>query len=464
MKAEYPGNTGCRQRDSVEHEEYAGAQSFDNREIKETEDAENLLEKILSKDNMNSAYKRVKSNKGAAGIDGMTVDEALPWLREHGEEHLESIRMGKYKPSPVRRKEIPKGDGGVRKLGIPTVIDRIIQQAIAQVITPIYEPLFSDGSYGYRPHRSARQAIQKVREYAEEGYKFAVSLDLSKYFDTLNHDLLMNMLRERIHDKRVIDLIKKYLKSGVMENGVVVKTEEGSPQGGNLSPLLANVYLDRFDHEFEGRGVRVIRYADDIVLLARSQRAAERLLGTSRTYLEQKLKLKVNEEKSKAVSVYSIRNFKFLGFALGRNKNGTYIRVHAKSMKKAKEKLKALTSRSQGRNVRAVMHKVKVYMQGWLGYYSIADMKNTIDDWNGWLRRRIRMYIWKQWKKPKTRVKNLLKLGIPEWAAYNYGNSRKGYWRMSGTTTLNNALSNERLAQAGYFDISQKYKSLHLCG
>ena len=463
MKAEYPGNTGCRQRDSVEHEEYAGAQSFDNREIKETENAENLLEKILSKDNMNSAYKRVKSNKGAAGIDGMTVDEALPWLREHGEELLESIRMGKYKPSPVRRKEIPKGDGGVRKLGIPTVIDRIIQQAIAQVITPIYEPLFSDGSYGYRPHRSARQAIQKVRDYAEEGYKFAVSLDLSKYFDTLNHDLLMNMLRERIHDKRVIDLIKKYLKSGVMENGVVVKTEEGSPQGGNLSPLLANVYLDRFDHEFEGRGVRVIRYADDIVLLARSQRAAERLLGTSRTYLEQKLKLKVNEEKSKAVSVYSIRNFKFLGFALGRNKNGTYIRVHAKSLKKAKEKLKALTSRSQGRNVRAVMHKVKVYMQGWLGYYSIADMKNTIDDWNGWLRRRIRMYIWKQWKKPKTRVKNLLKLGIPEWAAYNYGNSRKGYWRMSGTTTLNNALSNERLAQAGYFDISQKYKSLHLC-
>jgi group II intron reverse transcriptase/maturase len=464
MKTEYRGNTGCQQRDGVEHEEYAGAQSFDSREIKETEDAGNLLEKILSKDNMNSAYKRVRSNKGAAGIDGMTVEEALPWLREHGEELLESIRNGKYKPSPVRRKEIPKGDGGVRKLGIPTVIDRIIQQAIAQVITPIYEPLFSDGSYGYRPQRSAQQAIQKVRDYAEEGYKFAVSLDLSKYFDTLNHDLLMNMLREQIHDKRVIDLIKKYLKSGVMENGVIVKTEEGSPQGGNLSPLLANVYLDRFDHEFEGRGVKVIRYADDIVLLARSQRAAERLLGTSRTYLEKKLKLKVNEEKSKAVSVYSIRNFKFLGFALGRNKNGTYIRVHAKSMKKAKEKLKALTSRSQGRNVRAVMHRVKVYMQGWLGYYSIADMKNTIDDWNGWLRRRIRMYIWKQWKKPKTRVKNLLKLGIPEWAAYNYGNSRKGYWRMSGTTTLNNALSNKRLAQAGYFDISQKYKSLHLCG
>ena len=261
----------------------------------------------------------------------------------------------------------------------------------------------------------------------------------------------------------MIELIKRYLKSGVMENGVVIKTEEGSPQGGNLSPLLANVYLDRFDHEFEERGVKVIRYADDIVLMARSQRAAERLLETSRTYIEKKLKLKVNEEKSKAVSVYSIRNFKFLGFALGRNKNGTYIRVHAKSLKKAKQTLKRLTSRNQGRNVRAVTNKVKVYMQGWLGYYSIADMKNTMEDWNGWLRRRIRMYIWKQWKKPKTRVKNLLKLGIPEWAAYNYGNSRKGYWRMAGTTTLNNALSNERLAQGGYFDISQKYKSLHLC-
>lgn len=462
MKAEYRGNAGFLQRDSVEHEKYAGAHSLDSQEIKVTEDVGNLLEKILSKDNMNSAYKRVKSNKGAAGIDGMTVDEALPWLREHGEELLESIRNGKFKPSPVRRKEIPKGDGGVRKLGIPTVIDRIIQQAIAQVITPIYEPLFSDGSYGYRPHRSAQQAIQKVRDYAEEGYKFAVCVDLSKYFDTLNHDLLMNMLREQIQDKRVIELIKKYLKSGVMENGVIAKTEEGSPQGGNLSPLLANVYLNKFDHEFEDRGVRVVRYADDIVLLAKSKRAAERLLGTSRTYLEQKLKLKVNEEKSKAVSVYSIRNFKFLGFAMGRNKNGAYIRVHAKSMKKAKDKLRKLTSRSQGRNVRAVMYKVKVFMQGWLGYYSIADMKNTIDGWNGWLRRRIRMYIWKQWKKPKTRVKNLLKLGIPEWVAYELGYSRKAYWRMSGV--IQTAITNKRLAQAGYYDISQKYKSLHLCG
>ena len=460
MKTEYAKDDGCPQRDSAEHEEYAGAYSIGNRKAEERDGAD-LLEKVLDRDNLNRAFKKVKANKGAPGIDGMTVEDAPEWLKEHKGELLESIRNGKYKPSPVRRKEIPKPDGGVRKLGIPTVIDRIIQQAIAQVLIPIYEPKFSDGSYGYRPNRSAQDAIRKVRDYAEEGYRYAVSLDLSKYFDTLNHELLMNMLRETIHDKRLIDLIKKYLKSGVMENGVVMKTEEGSPQGGNLSPLLANIYLDRFDKEFEGRGVKVIRYADDIVLLAKSQRAAERLLETSSRYLEKKLKLKVNTEKSRAVSVYSIRNFKFLGFALGRNKDGTYIRVHAKSMKKAKRKLKELTSRSQGRSVRTVMYKVKVFMQGWLGYYAIADMKNTMDDWNGWLRRRLRMYIWKQWKKPKTRVKNLMKLGMEDWKAYRNGNTRKGYWAVAGSGILTTTITNERLAQAGYFDIARKYKSLH---
>lgn len=310
MKTENTKEGGCLQRDSVEHEEYAKAYSTDGQEAVERDGAD-LLEKVLDRDNLNKAYKRVKASKGASGVDGMTVDEALPWLKEHKEELFDRIRNCKYKPSPVRRVEIPKDNGGVRKLGIPTVIDRIIQQAIAQVLIPTYEPKFSDGSYGYRPNRSAKDAISKVREYADEGYKYAVCLDLSKYFDTLNHELLMNMLRQDIKDKKLIDLIKKYLKSGVMENGIVTKTEEGSPQGGNLSPLLANIYLDKFDKEFEGRGVKVVRYADDIVLLAKSQRAAERLLETSTRYLESKLKLKVNTEKSRAVSVYSIRNFGF---------------------------------------------------------------------------------------------------------------------------------------------------------
>ena len=290
MKTEYVGKDGFLQRDSVEHEKYAEAYSTETQKGEERDGAD-LLEKVLDRDNLNKAYKRVKANKGAGGIDGMTVDEALVWLKEHRDELLDN--------------------GGIRKLGIPTVIDRIIQQAIAQVLTPIYEPKFSDGSYGYRPHRSAKDAILKVKEYADEGYIYAVCLDLSKYFDTLNHELLMNMLRQDIKDKRLIDLIKKYLKSGVMENGIVTRTEEGSPQGGNLSPLLANIYLDKFDKEFERRGVKVIRYADDIILLARSIRAAERLLGTSTNYLEKKLKLKVNTEKSRAVSVYSIRNFGF---------------------------------------------------------------------------------------------------------------------------------------------------------
>ena len=311
MKTEYIEKDGCLQMDGVEHKEYAEACSTEVREVVERNGAD-LLERVLDRDNLNKAYKRVKANKGASGVDGMTVNEALPWLKEHRDELLESIRNGKYKPSPVRRVEIPKDNGSVRKLGIPTVIDRIIQQAIAQVLIPIYEPKFSDESYGYRPHRSAKDAILKVKEWADEGYKYAVCLDLSKYFDTLNHELLMNMLRQDIKDKRLIDLIKKYLKSGVMENGIVMRTEEGSPQGGNLSPMLANIYLDKFDKEFEGRGVRVIRYADDIILLAKSIRAAERLLGTSTEYLEKKLKLKVNTEKSRAISVYSIRNFGFL--------------------------------------------------------------------------------------------------------------------------------------------------------
>ena len=463
MKAENAGKDGFLQRDSVEHEGYAEAQSAEQMETREQDNASDLMEKILERGNLNKAYQRVKSNKGAPGIDGMTVEEALPWLKEHREELLESIKGGWFKPNPVRRKEIPKPDGGARKLGIPTVIDRIVQQAIAQVLVPLYEPKFIDGSYGYRPNKSAQMAIQKVKEYAEEGYKYAVQLDLSKYFDTLNHALLINLLRQTIKDERVIQLIKKYLKSGVMENGVCVKTEEGSPQGGPLSPLLANIYLNEFDHEFENRGVKVIRYADDIVLLAKSQRATERLLETSTRYLEGKLKLTVNKEKSKTVSVVAIRNFKFLGFALGRGKNGYYIRVHAKSLKKAKQKLKELTSRSQGRNVRVVMYKVKVFIRGWLGYFYIASMRNTMKSWDEWLRRRFRMYIWKQWKLPRTRVKNLLKLGIPEWAAYQYGNSRKGYWRMAGTTTVNRAISKERLAQAGYYSILDRYESLHLC-
>lgn len=461
--AENIENNGCSQRDSAEHEGYAKASRSFNRIWKERDSAQpRLLETILHKDNLNRAYKRVKANKGAAGIDGMTVEEALPYLKEHQRELTDRIYKGKYTPSPVRRVEIPKPDGGVRKLGIPTVIDRTIQQAIEQQLMPIYEPLFIETSYGYRPNKSAKEAIQKVKEYAEQGYTFAVTLDLSKYFDTLNHEKLINLLRKEVKDERVIQLIKRYLKSGVMENGVVMGTEEGSPQGGNLSPLLANVYLNEFDQEFTKRGVPCIRYADDIVLLAKSKRASERLLESSTKYLEETLKLTVNREKSRTVSVFAIRNFKYLGFALGRNGSGIYVRVHPKSWKKFKSKLRELSSRRSVQSIKPSFEEIKVYARGWLNYYGIASMKNPIEEVNKWLYHRIRMCIWKQWKKPRTKVKNLMKMGIPKDLAWQAGNSRRGYWFTTQTVAVNMAMTRERLIASGFYDLATAYQSVHV--
>ena len=377
----------CPQRDSTECEGYAGAQSAVQPGNEETAGrSQNLLEAILYRDNLNRAYKRVKANKGAPGVDGMTVEEALPWLKEHGKEMTEAIRSEKYKPTAVRRKEIPKPDGGVRKLGIPTVKDRIVQQAIAQQLMPQYEPKFSEGSYGYRPGRSA--------------------------------------------------------------------------QGGPLSPLLANVYLNEFDWEYERRGVPVIRYADDIVLLCKSQRAAERLLESSIRHLEGKLKLRVNRDKSHIARVNATKNFKFLGFAYGKGKDGLFIRAHPKALLKAKNRLRAITKRNRGVNVRKVMQEIKVYMTGWLNYYGIASLKTKMREWDEWLRHRIRAYIWKQWKKPKTKRKNLMKLGVPEYYAHMAANSRRGYWFTANTGAVTRGITNERLTRAGFFELSPAYESI----
>ena len=453
----------CSQRDSAERKGYVRAHRSFNWIWKERDSAElDILGKILNKDNLNRAYKRVKANKGAPGVDGMTVEEAFEWLKEHNHELTERIRKGHYTPSPVRRVEIPKPDGGIRKLGIPTVIDRIIQQAMTQQLIPIYEPKFSDGSFGYRPGRSAKDAVQRIKEYAEQGYTRAVVLDLSKYFDTLNHELLVNILRRDIKDERVIQMIKRYLRSGVMENGVVVETEEGSPQGGNLSPLLANIYLNEFDQEFNKRGVPCIRYADDIVLLAKSERASERLLESSTKFLEGTLKLKVNREKSRTVSVFAIRNFKYLGFCFGRNGKGIYVRVHGKSWKKAKDKLRMLTSRSRCGSVVKTMERIKEYMRGWMNYYSMADMKSNIESLNGWLYRRIRMCIWKQWKLPRTRMRKLIGLGVDSHYAATIAYDRKGYWFNAGNKAVNWALSKERLINWGFYDLTTAYQSMHI--
>lgn len=463
MGTENIGNNGCSQRDSAERKGYVRAHRSFNRIWKERDSAEpDILGNILDKDNLNRAYKRVKANKGAPGVDGMTIEDARAWLKEHQSELIEKIRRGHYTPSPVRRKEIPKPDGGIRKLGIPTVIDRTIQQAMAQQIMPIYEPLFSDGSFGYRPGRSAKEAIRKIKEYVEQGYTRAVVLDLSNYFDTIGHVKLLNLLRQNVKDERVIQLIKRYLKSGVMENGVVTPTEEGSPQGGSLSPLLANIYLNEFDQEYSKRGVPCIRYADDIVLLAKSERASLRLLESSVKYLEETLKLKVNRGKSRTVSVFATRNFKYLGFCFGKGKKGVFIRVHQKSKKKFKDKLRGLTSRSRCGSIVNTMKRIEKSARGWLNYYGIADMKSNIEDINGWLYRRIRMCIWKQWKLPRTRKRKLLGLGLPEWAACEGAYSRKSYWRMSNVGVVKRALTKERLIHWGFFDLSTAYQSMHV--
>lgn len=324
MKTEYLKEEGLPQRDSTEYEEYAEASSIylpEDMERGRELQSEHLMEMAVLPKNMETAMKRVRANNGAPGADGKTVRETIEWMKEHFAEVQAEMLGGYYQPTAVRRREIPKPDGGVRKLGIPTAKDRIVQQAIAQILVPLYEPQFSDNSFGYRPGRSGQQAIMRVKEYAEAGYEWAVMLDLSKYFDTLNHDRMIRELRKTIKDESMMKLIKKFLKAGVMEDGVVIETTEGSPQGGNLSPLLANIYLNEFDQEYAGRGVPEIRYADDIVLLARSKRAAERLLEGSVRFLEGRLKLKVNRDKSRIVSLANNRgNFKFLGFGMSKSR------------------------------------------------------------------------------------------------------------------------------------------------
>ena len=436
-----------------------GACSIASTETVRKDSAENLLEAILDRNNLNKAYLKVKKNGGSAGIDGMTVEEMLSYLKENREDLLEALRSGRYKPKAVKRVEIPKPDGGKRMLGVPTVIDRMIQQAIVQVIQPIYEPLFSESSYGFRPNRSAQQAMKQALKYYEEGYTQVVDLDLAKYFDTVNHEILIGMLREQIKDERVISLIRKYLKSGVMINGLISPTREGTPQGGNLSPLLSNIYLTAFDKLLESRGHKFVRYADDCNIYVKSRRAAERVMNNCVKFLEGRLKLKVNREKSRVGSPLKL---KFLGFSMYKTGKKSGIRPHNKSIKKFKDKIRELTSRKQARSIENILQRLKRYTTGWLGYYAVADMENKIKALNEWIRRRIRQIFWKQWKKIKTKHDNLVKLGIDSYTAWRWANSRKSYWRISLSQILTTSLTNEYLASIGYDNIHERYKVLHL--
>ena len=458
LREQKTSEMGCPCQGMLEAESNKGVRSMAALEPV-TKNRVKLLERILSKDNLNEAYLQVKRKKGAAGVDGMEVGEMLGWLKENKERLLASLRNGKYKPKPVRRVEIPKPDGGKRKLGIPTVLDRLIQQAIAQALQPIFEKTFSENSYGFRPGRNAHQTIKQAKAYYEEGYTKIVDLDLAQYFDTVNHDILINMLREEVEDERVIKLIRKYLKSGVMEGGIISRTEAGTPQGGNLSPLLSNIYLTKFDQLLESRGHKFVRYADDCNIYVKTERAAKRVMASSVRYLERKLKLKVNHKKSK---VGSPLREKFLGFSLHKTPGKIGIRPHGKVLNRFKQKVKEITSRSRGRSINTIMQELRRYTTGWLGYYSITDMRKKMQKMNQWIRRRLRMYLWKQWKKILTRFENLRRLGLDKGQAWQYANTRRGYWRIAGSPILQQTLTDKYLVSLGYMNIAKKYEVLHL--
>lgn len=455
-------NEGYLHEDRVELEENAGVLSIPSTSEKEANDgnlcAIGLLEKILDRDNMNRAYKRVKSNKGKPGMDRMTVDELRPYLEKNGDQIKKAIMEGTYIPKPVRRVEIPKPDGGVRLLGIPTVLDRVIQQAITQVLTPIYERKFSEFSYGFRPKRNAHQAIMKCKEYIETGYTWAVDIDLAKYFDTVNHDKLMRLLSQTIKDGRTLLLIRKYLQSGVMINGVVTDTEEGTPQGGNISPLLSNIMLNELDKELTKRGLRFCRYADDCNIYVKSKKAAERVMASITRFIEEELKLRVNKDKSAVDRPWKL---KFLGFSFYHKKGGIGIRVHPKPVKKFKKKLKEATGRSKVKSLQEWTLKLNQIITGWVNYFKIADMGKTAKKLDEWLRRRIRMCFWKRWKKIKTKHGNLVKLGIDKHKAWEFANTRKGYWRVSNSPILAMSLTNERLKKQGFPTVTERYTKVH---
>ncbi len=423
----------------------------------EQEYAGNLLEQILDRDNLNRAYKKVKSNKGSHGVDRMKVDELLPYLKQNGEAIRQAILEGSYRPQPVRRVEIDKPDGGKRQLGIPTVLDRMIQQAITQVLSPIFDEGFSWCSYGFRPSRDAKQAVKTARTYIELGFKWVVDIDLARYFDTVNHDKLMSLVARKIKDKRVLKLIRHYLNSGIMMNGVVIDTEEGVPQGGPLSPLLSNIMLDELDKELERRGHNFCRYADDCNIYVRSKRAGERVMKSITEFLETKLKLKVNKEKS---AVDRPWKRKFLGFSFYTRKGGIGIRIHNKSIAKFKDKVREVLSRSNGKSTDQRIKELTRKIIGWVNYFGLADMKNNAANLDEWIRRRLRMCIWKQWRKVRTRFKNLQNLGLDKQVAWMFSNTRKGYWRISNSPILSRTLTNQYLASLGFVSISQKYSML----
>ena len=448
---------------SAEQKEYA--EVFAHQRITENNDiitdfqTDNLMEQILHKDNLNKAYKKVKSNKGAGGIDGMSVEELLGYLRNNQEQLIQKLKDGKYKPNPVRRVEIPKETKGeFRKLGVPTVVDRVFQQAITQVLSPIYEKQFSENSFGFRPDRGAHDALKQCQTNVNDGYVYVVDMDLEKFFDTVCQSKLIEVLSRTIKDGRVISLIHKYLNAGVISRGIFEKTEVGMPQGGPLSPLLSNIMLNELDKELTRRGHRFVRYADDCMILCKSRKSAERTLNNIVPYIEGKLFLKVNRTKT---CVAHISRVKYLGYSFYRYKGTCRFRVHPKSVIKMKNKIRELTDRHNGWGNEYRALKLTQFIRGWVNYFGMADMKRLLQSNDEWLRHRIRAIYWKQWKKVKTKFKELKKLGVEEERAWICANMRNGNWFCSGYITLQGAFNNKKLRELGYPTFTEFY--LKIC-
>ncbi len=416
-----------------------------------------LLGSILSWENLERAVKRVKSNKGAEGVDGMTVGDLDVWLSDNKDILLQRLQDGKYRPQPVRRVEIPKDNGQTRPLGIPTVVDRVIQQAIGQVLSPLYEPQFSDKSYGFRPGRGAHDALRQCVQYITDGNRWVVDMDLEKFFDTVNQSKLIQLLSHTVKDGRVVSLVHKYLRAGMMEDGMFQTTERGVPQGGPLSPLLGNVMLNECDRELEARGHRFVRYADDMMIFCKSKRAAERVLASMTRFIEKKLFLKVNREKT---TVAYVGEVKFLGYGFYVKNGEGQLRVHPKSLSKLKMKLRVLTGRSNGMSIQGRKEKLNQLIRGWVNYFKLANMKHLLKALDGWLRRRLRMVTWKRWKRVRTRFENLKKAGIHAWQAWQWANSRLGYWRVAGSWIMTRAIPDKLLAKAGYLTLSGCYANV----
>jgi RNA-directed DNA polymerase len=449
----------CLQKSRAEPEGYAGGQTFiwmtENNLTNADKPEYGLLEQILSPANLNRAYKRVRSNRGSGGIDKMEVESLQEYLVINKEKLIQSILDGSYRPNPVRRVEIPKENGKKRGLGIPTVVDRVIQQAIAQVLSPVYEKQFSENSYGFRPRRNAHQALNQCRNYITEGYKYAVDMDLEKFFDTVNQSKLIEVLSRTVKDGRVISLIHKYLNAGVVIRNKFEETSMGVPQGGPLSPLLSNIMLNELDKELEKRGHPFVRYADDMVIFCKSKRSAERTLANIVPYIENRLFLKVNREKTTTAYVSGI---KFLGYSFYVMKGEGRLRVHPKSIAKMKERIKTLTARSNGWGYARRKEALRQYITGWVNYFKLADMKSLLVRVDEWYRRRLRMVIWKLWKRNRNRYRNLIRLGINKYKAWEWANTRKGYWHTAGSFILSRSVTSDSLRRAGYLFFLDYYR------